>query len=159
MFKGSIFKDIGVTNLTEFTDNSYRQMLKDYPRAFELRKELNKYNDIKRRRDKKQQQLDNVIQNNNDLPNHSTRINELNRLLTSLDNILQDISSLTDKEYIDYTMQRDKFRQEKQNLEQEQQPKDTTQLENDLSNLETELSNQKTIVNEISNDMNMGDKV
>jgi len=152
MFITHIFKDLGISTKTEFEDAEYNTLLTQYPKVSELYKEHKVYNTINSSLNAAQVNLTAIQGRNNNLPDNLERIAELAAFIAAIEGgtLLEQIQLKDTKaEYV----------AEKERLEAEQTAQDTTEAQARIDTLTTDLVAQKTVVNGLSNGMDMGDIV
>ena len=158
MFRTNIFNELGITTQTEFEDSEYNALLSQYNQVSELYKEYKAYNSIDNSLNAAQANLTSVQERNNNLPDNSARITELEGFVSDIDTALADSSTgILDK--ITLQNAREEYVTEKEQLEAEQTAQDTTEIEARITTLTSELAAQATVVNDLCAAMGMGDLV
>lgn len=158
MFRTNIFNELGITTATEFEDSEYNALLTQYPQVSELYKEYKVYNSLNNSLSAAQANLTSIQERNNNLPDNSARIAELEGLIGEIDVALADSSTgILDKITLQNAMA--EYVTEKEQLEAEQTATDTTEIEARITTLASEVAAQATVVNDLCSAMGMGDLV
>lgn len=157
-FYSPIYKLYGLSDKEEFTESEYKQLYYQYVPIHEMHSNKKEYDQLVAEKTAAENSLANKTTYNNNLPDLRDEKSAIQDVLDTIEDELlnDDLSYLDEKALLE---DQERYQMELAELIAREQPQDTTAVEAKIATLTTTIGEKAIVINELSNQLGIGDLV